>query len=91
MEELHTDSIDGGHEASYGPKSRARGGRTPTELTYKKLLWNYTLPCCYKPGRTKAVKERETSLEESRANSRDLNSLDSSDYFRYKDYRGHLD
>ena len=30
MEELHTDSIDGGHEASYGPRSRARVGRTPT-------------------------------------------------------------
>jgi hypothetical protein len=25
MEELHTDSIDGGHEASYGARSRARG------------------------------------------------------------------
>jgi hypothetical protein len=24
MEELHTDSIDGGHEASYGARSRAR-------------------------------------------------------------------
>jgi hypothetical protein len=24
MEELHTDSIDGGHEASYGTRSRAR-------------------------------------------------------------------
>jgi hypothetical protein len=24
MEELHTDSIDGGHEASYGDRSRAR-------------------------------------------------------------------
>jgi hypothetical protein len=23
MEELHTDSIDGGHEASYGARSRA--------------------------------------------------------------------
>jgi hypothetical protein len=23
-EELHTDSIDGGHEASYGARSRAR-------------------------------------------------------------------
>ena len=30
MEELHADSIDGGHEASYGARSRARGGRTPT-------------------------------------------------------------
>jgi hypothetical protein len=24
MEELHTDSIDGGHEANYGARSRAR-------------------------------------------------------------------
>jgi hypothetical protein len=24
MEELHTDSIDGGHEANYGTRSRAR-------------------------------------------------------------------
>jgi hypothetical protein len=24
MEELHIDSIDGGHEASYGARSRAR-------------------------------------------------------------------
>jgi hypothetical protein len=24
MEELHTDSIDGGHEASHGNRSRAR-------------------------------------------------------------------
>jgi hypothetical protein len=24
MEELHTDSIDGSHEANYGAKSRAR-------------------------------------------------------------------
>jgi hypothetical protein len=30
MEELHTDSIDRGHEASYGARSRAREGRTPT-------------------------------------------------------------
>jgi hypothetical protein len=30
MEELHTDSINGGHEASYGARSRARGGRTLT-------------------------------------------------------------
>jgi hypothetical protein len=30
MEELHTDSIDGGHEASYGARSRARGGRILT-------------------------------------------------------------
>jgi hypothetical protein len=26
MEELHADSIDGGHEASYGARSRAREG-----------------------------------------------------------------
>jgi hypothetical protein len=33
MEELHTDSIDGGHEASYGARSRAREraySNTPT-------------------------------------------------------------
>jgi hypothetical protein len=31
MEELHTDSIDGGHEASYWARSRARGRRIPTK------------------------------------------------------------
>jgi hypothetical protein len=30
---------------------------------------------CYKPGRTKAVKERETNLEESGTNSRDPGNL----------------
>jgi hypothetical protein len=30
MEELHTDSIDGGHEASYGLGHVPRRGRTPT-------------------------------------------------------------
>jgi hypothetical protein len=37
MKELHTDSIDGGHEASDGPRSRARGGRTPIDLP--KRVW----------------------------------------------------
>ena len=30
MEELHTDSIDGGHEASYGLGHVPGRGRTPT-------------------------------------------------------------
>jgi hypothetical protein len=32
MEELHTDSIDGGHEASYGARSRTR------ERAYSNIL-----------------------------------------------------
>jgi hypothetical protein len=32
MEELHTDSINGGHEASYGLGHVAGRGRTPTTL-----------------------------------------------------------
>jgi hypothetical protein len=31
MEELHTDSIDGGHEASYGARSRARERAYPNK------------------------------------------------------------
>jgi hypothetical protein len=44
MEELHTDSIDGGHEASYGLGHVPGRGRTPTsfnarfEITRKLLL-----------------------------------------------------
>jgi hypothetical protein len=34
MEELHTDSIDGGHEASYGARSRARERAYSNNLTY---------------------------------------------------------
>jgi hypothetical protein len=38
MEELHTDSIDGGHEASYGLGHVPGRGRTPTTLRlYLKL------------------------------------------------------
>jgi hypothetical protein len=33
MEELHTDSIDGGHEASYGARSRARERAYSNSLT----------------------------------------------------------
>jgi hypothetical protein len=45
MEELHTDSIDGGHEASYGPRSRARGGRTPTVISPEgKLGYVFLVP-----------------------------------------------
>jgi hypothetical protein len=36
MEELHTDSIDGGHEASYGARSRAR------ERAYSNICNLYT-------------------------------------------------
>jgi hypothetical protein len=32
MEELHTDSIDGGHEASYGLGHVPGRGRTPTHI-----------------------------------------------------------
>jgi hypothetical protein len=32
MEELHTDSIDGGHEASYGLGHVPGRGRTPTAV-----------------------------------------------------------
>jgi hypothetical protein len=35
MEELHTDSIDGGHEASYGARSRAR----------KRAYWFMQISC----------------------------------------------
>ena len=33
MEELHTDSIDGGHEASYGARSRVRERAYSNTLT----------------------------------------------------------
>jgi hypothetical protein len=36
MEELHADSIDGGHEASYGARSRAR------ERAYSNNVTNIT-------------------------------------------------
>jgi hypothetical protein len=35
MEELHTDSIDGGHEASYGARSRARERAYSNNSHYK--------------------------------------------------------
>jgi hypothetical protein len=43
MEELHTDSIDGGHEASYGARSRARErAYSNNDILYKKdLSWKY--------------------------------------------------
>jgi hypothetical protein len=39
MEELHTDSIDGGHEASYGLGHVPGRGRTPTEMLRKEVLY----------------------------------------------------
>jgi hypothetical protein len=42
MEELHTDSIDGGHEASYGARSRAR------ERAYSNNRRSIILPMPYK-------------------------------------------
>jgi hypothetical protein len=38
MEELHTDSIDGGHEASYGLGHVPGRGRTPTTMLSHELL-----------------------------------------------------
>jgi hypothetical protein len=38
MEELRTDSIDGGHEANYGLGHVPGRGRTPTELLISNLL-----------------------------------------------------
>ena len=32
MKELHTDSINGGHEASYGLSHVSGGERTPTKM-----------------------------------------------------------
>jgi hypothetical protein len=44
MEELHTDSIDGGHEASYGARSRAREraySNIPKRFTKMKIEKKY--------------------------------------------------
>jgi hypothetical protein len=35
MEELHTESIDGGYEASYGLGHVPGRGRTPTDVEFK--------------------------------------------------------
>jgi hypothetical protein len=35
MEELHTDSIDGGHEANYGLGHVPGRGRTPTKVVHR--------------------------------------------------------
>jgi hypothetical protein len=40
MEELHTDSIDGGHEASYGLGHVPGRGRTPTLFSHNIFLRN---------------------------------------------------
>jgi hypothetical protein len=37
MEELHSDSIDGGHEASYGLGHVPGRGRTPTTVIVRRL------------------------------------------------------
>jgi hypothetical protein len=44
MEELHTDSIDGGHEASYGLGHVPGRGRTPTKLN--EYTPNHEIPGC---------------------------------------------
>jgi hypothetical protein len=47
MEELHTDSIDGGHEASYGARSRARE-RAYSNIHSQKnyVIYGYTYYSC---------------------------------------------
>jgi hypothetical protein len=44
MEELHTDSIDGGHEASYGLGHVPGRGRTPTKRMVMVAFYNSKSP-----------------------------------------------
>jgi hypothetical protein len=63
MEELHTDSIDGGHEASYGARSRARE-RAYSNNTCQTL----TLTCPY-------VYRRNTPAESTKINEKRISIL----------------
>jgi hypothetical protein len=49
MEELHTDSINGGHEASYGLGHVPGRGRTPTLVVHNQVYLSIITLSCLPP------------------------------------------